>query len=263
MKHVITLNLILARAKVGVTVGSMVDALYNEVIDFVEKMVDPEKVDRARKWHKEPVVSYGFDKSDMKQVHSRFDSHFCELSLEESIEVAGKLIRSGNSTLIHIGIHLLGLRKEELDLAHFRFFDEFVDHFVGWGNVDHFRSVLQSMLERHPDEIIRLLRKWNRSDNRWKRRASVVVFTRSIAKDGRFIDEALDLCENLIWDEDDLVRKGVGWALKDNMRADKERVLSYVKALRSRGVSSVVTLYVIRDLKGEERKEVLRIKKER
>ncbi len=224
-------------------------------------MVDLEKIDRARRGHKEQVVSYGFDKSDMEQVHRRFDGHFRELSLAEGIALAGKLIRSGNSTLIHIGIHLLGLRRDELDPSHFRFFDEVVDHFVGWGNVDHFRSVLQSLLDRHPDEVIGLLRKWNRSDNRWKRRASVVVFTRRIAKDGRFIDEALDLCEHLIWDEDDLVRKGVGWALRDNMRADKERVLSYVKALRRRGVSSVITLYAIRDVKGEERKEVLRIKK--
>jgi 3-methyladenine DNA glycosylase AlkD len=249
--------------EVGVTVSSRVDVLYAEVIDFVEKMVDPEKVDRAKRWHKESVVSYGFDKSDMKKVNSKFDGHFYELSLEEGIALAGKFIRSGNSTLIHIRIHLLGLRRKELDPAHFRFFDEFVDSFVGWGNVDHFCSVLQSLLARHPADVIGLLRKWNRSDNRWKRRASVVVFTRSVAKEGRFIDEALDLCEKLIWDEEDLVRKGVGWALKDNMRADKERVLKYVKSLRRRGVSSVITLYAIRDLKGEERKEVLSIKNER
>ncbi len=90
-----------------------------------------------------------------------------------------------------------------------------------------------------------------------------MVFTRRLAKDGQFIDEALDLCEQLIWDEDDLVRKGVGWALKDNMKADKDRVLSYVKDLRRRRVSSVITLYAIRGLKGEEKKDVLRIKKER
>jgi len=90
-----------------------------------------------------------------------------------------------------------------------------------------------------------------------------VVFTRRLAKAGQFIDEALDLCEQLIWDEDDLVRKGVGWALTDNMKADKDRVLSYVKDLRRRGVSAVITLYAIRDLKGAERQDVLRIKKER
>jgi len=41
------------------------------------------------------------------------------------------------------------------------------------------------------------------------------------------------------------------------MRGSKKKVLDYVKSLRGRGVSSVITLYAIRDLKGRERKEVL------
>jgi 3-methyladenine DNA glycosylase AlkD len=88
----------------------------------------------------------------------------------------------------------------------------------------------------------------------------VVTFTRKTAENGRFIDTALELCNNLIWDSEDLVRKGVGWALKDNMRFDKKRVLEYVRGLRRKGVSSTITLYAIRDLKGEQRREVLRIK---
>lgn len=44
------------------------------------------------------------------------------------------------------------------------------------------------------------------------------------------------------------------------MRFDKKRVLEYVKELRRKGVSSTITLYAIRDLKGEERRKVLRIK---
>jgi 3-methyladenine DNA glycosylase AlkD len=247
-----------------VRMGSNPETLHSKVIDYVENMVNTEKVERVKRWHKEPIVSYGFDKSDMKKVHSKFDVSFYDLSIDEGIDLAGKFIKSGNSTLIHIGIHLLALKRDELYPNHLKFFDEFLDHFVGWGNVDHFcGSILRFLIKRYPNEVIRLLRKWNRSYNKWKRRASVVVFTRRIAKDGEFINEALELCENLIWDEDDLVRKGVGWALKDNMRSDKRRVLQYVKNLRRRGVSSVITLYAIRDLKGEERNEVLKIKKER
>jgi 3-methyladenine DNA glycosylase AlkD len=248
-------------------VSSKADELHKEIIDFVEKMVDPDKIERERRWHKEFIVTYGFNKSDFQKVFRKFDPNFGDLSLEEAIELSGNLIRSGNSTIIHIGIHLLGLRREEFNPINFERFDEFLNYFVGWGNVDHFSagkgSVLGTILERYPDKVIELLMKWNQSDNRWKRRASVVVFTRRIAESGKFIDEALDLCENLIWDQEDLVRKGVGWALKDNMRVDKERVLKYVKSLRSRGVSSVITLYAIRDLKGKERKEVLRITKKR
>jgi 3-methyladenine DNA glycosylase AlkD len=65
-----------------------------------------------------------------------------------------------------------------------------------------------------------------------------------------------------VWDQDDLVQKGVGWALKDCMRGDKERVLAYVKNLRRRGVPAVITLYAIRDLRGEERQAVLAVQRE-
>lgn len=243
------------------------NVLFFEVIDFVTKMVDPTKIEHSLRWEKEPVITYGLNSFDFKKVYSRFDSRFCELHLDEAVELAGKLIKSRNSTLIHIGIHILETRREELSPVHLPCFDEFLDRFVSWGNVDHLctgrDSVLKMMLEKYPEQVIELLGRWNKSSNRWKRRASVVVFTRSVAKSGRFIDEALALCENLIWDEEDLVRKGVGWTLKDHMRSDKERVLEYVKSLRRRGVPSVITLYAIRDLRGKEREEVLKIKKEK
>jgi 3-methyladenine DNA glycosylase AlkD len=88
-----------------------------------------------------------------------------------------------------------------------------------------------------------------------------VTFVRKIAKSGEFTEEVLHLCENLIWDEEDIVQKGVGWALKDNLRSAPDRILPYIRDLRQRGVSSTITLYAIRDLKGAKRQEVLAAKK--
>jgi hypothetical protein len=53
-----------------------------------------------------------------------------------------------------------------------------------------------------------------------------------------------------------MVRKAVGWAFKDVTCCDKKKVLDYVKSLRRRRVSSVITLYAVRDLKGKEREEI-------
>jgi 3-methyladenine DNA glycosylase AlkD len=108
-----------------------------------------------------------------------------------------------------------------------------------------------------------LLERWNRSPNRWKRRASVVAFVRKVGESGQFTEEALQLCENLVFDGEDLVRKGVGWVLKDVMRGDRQRVLEYVKELRRRSVSSTITLYAIRDLDERERGEVLAVRPSR
>jgi len=88
-----------------------------------------------------------------------------------------------------------------------------------------------------------------------------VLFTRKVAKSGQFTDVALEMCNNLIFDSEDIVEdlvlKGIGWALKDLMHTDKQRILDYVQDLRQKGVSSTVTLYAIKNLKGRERKDFL------
>ena len=240
---------------------SKVDEIHARLLGFIERMVDPKKVEQDKRWHREPNISYGFSASDYVKVYDEFNPHFYDLTLKERIELARKLIKSENSTITHIGIHIFRLSRRELDQYYFWRLDECLDNVTEWGNTDLFcGAVIQPILERRPNQVIKLLRKWNQSKNKWKRRASVVTFTRKTAKNGKFIDIALELCNNLIWDSEDLVRKGVGWALKDNMRFDKKRVIEYVKDLRRKGVSSTITLYAIRDLKGEERQEVLSIK---
>ena len=113
------------------------------------------------------------------------------------------------------------------------------------------------MLFQHPDEFIDLIGLWNQDQDLWLRRASVVLFTRKVAESGQFNDMALKFCENLVYDAEILVQKGVGWSLKDLMRNDKQRIIDYVSDLRARGVSSVITLYAVKDLKGDERDKIL------
>ena len=120
---------------------------------------------------------------------------------------------------------------------------------------------MQPLLWRYRKETLELLEEWSRSPIRWKRRASVVTFVRKVAESGEFTEEVISLCENLIWDEEDIVLKGVGWVLKDNLRSAPDRIFLYIKDLRRRGVSSMITLYAIRDLRGVKRQEVLAVKK--
>jgi 3-methyladenine DNA glycosylase AlkD/predicted nucleotidyltransferase len=155
---------------------------------------------------------------------------------------------------------VLELSAKELSPSDFAYLDEHLNHFRGWGPTDDFCiNVLQPLLWKYPEQTLALIRDWNRSENPWKRRASVVVFTRRVGASGQFTRQVLELCENLLWDKEDLVQKGVGWALKDGMRGARDQVQDYVESLRRRGVSAVITLYAIRDLKGTERQEILKI----
>lgn len=183
------------------------------------------------------------------------------LNCKEALALAQKFYSSYIEEQVLAGNYVLQVKIDCITPAQFGYLDKMLNHFGSWSQVDDIcgegGKVIHPLLMRYPKEMLQLLRKWNESKNMWKRRASVVPFTRKMGESGKFTKEALELCENLIWDKEDLVQKAVGWCLKDIMRGDKQKVLKYVKDLRKRGVPYTITLYAIRDLRDEERRTVL------
>jgi 3-methyladenine DNA glycosylase AlkD len=177
-----------------------------------------------------------------------------KLSCAETLRLAEMLYEENIEEMVLAGSFLLQNKIDCIGKSELAFLDRILEHFCSWSTIDDFCvDVLQPVLLKYPKETLVLLKKWNGSKNMWKRRASVVAFVRKIGATGKFTGKALKLCKNLIWDKEDLVQKGVGWCLKDIMHGDKKKVLAYAKKLRKLGVPATITLYAIRDLKGEER----------
>jgi 3-methyladenine DNA glycosylase AlkD len=216
-----------------------------------------------RNYHKhDKFLTYGLSASEFRHLMKEFQPRFLQLSLQEKMELAEQLLQTHIGDLGHVGLYILTLSIKDITPQHFLFLDSLPEHFHSWSHVDHIAlGVTQPLLWTHRKKTLELLEEWSRSPIRWKRRASVVTFTRKAAKSGEFTDEVIHLCESLIWDEEDIVQKGVGWALKDNLRSAPDRILPYIKDLRRRGVPSTITLYAIRDLKGAKRQEVLAVQK--
>ena len=236
--------------------------LYPHVELALKVYADSRGAELDKRFHKyDEFHSYGLTASKFHEVFRRFKPSFKGLPLSDRLRLAERLFASGMSEQAAMANGILALSVKELTPAHLPLIDRFLDDFHSWSTTDDFCvNVLQPLFLHYPKEVLKLLKKWNKSPNRWKRRASVVAFVRKVGASGNYTDEALMLCEALIWDKEDLVQKGVGWALKDMMRGDKAKVLAYVKGLRRRGVSAVITLYAIRNLKGRERKTVLAIR---
>ena len=214
-----------------------------------------------RKFNKDDeFVAYGLNVPAWRKIMREFRPRLRALSLDERLDLAEALFAEGEGWLGHSAIYVLALSTGDLGPEHFERLDRMADRLAGWSHVDDICiTVVQPLLWAHGAETLALLDRWNGSPNRWKRRASVVAFVRKVGESGDVTEEAVRLCENLVFDREDLVRKGVGWALKDVMRGERQRVLEYVKELRRRGVSSTITLYAVRDLDGRERQEVLTV----
>jgi len=202
--------------------------------------------------------SYGVRAAGKKEIIAKHKKAIRALSQAGQLELATKLMKSSYGEQQSVALFILEAFPDYFSPDKFEELDSLIRNIYGWSKVDSFTgSLLRDILFNYPTKLTELVRVWNKDDDMWLRRTSVVLFTRKVARSGKFTDVALEMCNNLIFDSEDLVLKGVGWSLKDLMKDDKTRIISYVHRLRQKGVSSTVTLYAIKDLKGTERSEFL------
>ena len=235
-----------------------ITALYNSIVADLEA-AGLESQYRADADEPDPrYKSYGVRAAGKDAIFRVHRQEIRGLERQEQLDLAQELIESEYGEQQSIALFILEPLAEYFTPNKFDQLDNYVRCLHGWSKIDAYTgSLLRDVLFQHPNELIELVGQWNRDKDLWLRRASVVLFTRKVAKSGRFNDIALNFCENLVYDPEVMVQKGVGWSLKDMMRSDKGRIMDYVKELRARGVTSVITLYAIKDLKGEERAEIL------
>ncbi len=236
-----------------------VKQLQQKIVAAFQRVADPGRAERDRMYHKyDGWNGYGLTALVSRGIEKRFRKELGMLSMLETFDLAMLLVHSPMEEEKFLAVTLLHLHAHEFETKHLRFLDIFLGYLGSWSTIDEFAGrVLQALLPRFPQEIEALLRKWNKAQSMWTRRASVVAFTRKVGESGKYTNLGLELCDNLKSAPEDLVQKGVGWALKDLMRGDKKRVLAYVKLLRKERVPATITLYALRDLKGGERQVVL------
>jgi len=232
--------------------------VYEQIVQELERLGEASPYTADANEPDPRYLSYGVRSPEKKRVWRAHKTAVRNLSPSEQIELATRLIQSRYGEQQEIGLWILERFVSYYTPDRFAELDELVRCLHGWSKIDAFAvSLIRDVLFQNPEPFLEWVRTWNCDPDLWLRRMSVVLFTRKVARDGRFTDFALEMCHNLRDAPEDLVRKGVGWSLKDLMRADKPRILAYVRELRRQGVSTVITSYAIRDLKGEERAEFL------
>lgn len=100
-----------------------------------------------------------------------------------------------------------------------------------WGLVDAFSAIAGPAWR---ERIISdgTVMEWTRSESRWWRRAALVctVFLNRKAQGGRGdTPRTIMVCETLVSDRDDMVVKGMSWALRDLLKRDRQAVERFLE----------------------------------
>lgn len=112
-----------------------------------------------------------------------------------------------------------------------------------WGAVDSFAVLLAGPAWREQQVPTSRIRSWARSKDRWWRRAAVVstVALNSRARGGRGdTPRTLEICRLVVEDRDDMVVKGLSWALRELAKRDPEAARQFLDEHRPNLAARVV-----------------------
>lgn len=161
-------------------------------------------------------------------------------SYDDILILSEGLLKAGSWEEGAIGLELVARRKGDFREEDFCTFEKWLSEYVNnWAHTDSIAPhIFGELVEKYPN-LTEGIFKWTKSPNRWMRRASAVTYVLH-ARRGRFHNIAYKTADALLGDDDDMVRKGVGWMLKCASQADEKGVVDYL--MRNRDSASRLVL---------------------
>ena len=188
----------------------------------------------VQQFFKNEIQSRGWYANELRKLARRFTRVIRgDAGLDYLVEVADDLFRGSVLEEKILAVLLLEPCVGDLSAAHFKLFDQWLDRVSSWADHDALvQSLIGPMIVADPRRL-RRLSAWSRSRNRWRRRAAAVALLRG-TNQGLFWEEVQQMTQTLLQDDDDMVRKGVAWLLRETARFDGARTLPLLLSIRQR-----------------------------
>ena len=176
----------------------------------------------------------------------------------DALAFADTLIEDPYLETKSVGIEVLALYRHTLTMPMLATFKRWLarNRSSNWATTDAICGFLIGpLLVRHPGRAERL-RSWARHPNMWVRRASVVGLI-PLARKGVALDVLYANARLLHRDDEDLIQKAVGWALREAGKADAARLERYLRR-NGPAIPRTTVRYAIERFPESSRRDLLR-----
>jgi 3-methyladenine DNA glycosylase AlkD len=192
--------------------------LYKSILqlaqDYLSGRADPEIVAKYSRYFKEGYDAWGCTEADTKEVVSRIEKQYPDLTLPRIMELGNLLFQHGKYEMASVAVVLLTHREKEFDQDTFAALQGWFDHGVGdWGHSDYLCSKVTPPFILNSVINYRDLKDWITSPSRWTRRA--VPVTLLCLRKTEQPEALLKFIEPLMLDQERVVHQGTGWFLRE------------------------------------------------
>jgi 3-methyladenine DNA glycosylase AlkD len=193
-------------------------------------------------------------------AHSIHAAHRDEWSINEAMAFAETLIADRYLEVKSIGIELVARYRRQFTPALLPMWKRWLarNHSANWATTDAICGALIGPLLVDCPRLAAEMPAWSRDANMWVRRASIVSLIPLLRKGLLLaLDIAYDIAQRLHADTEDLIRKAVGWTLREAGKADPVRLERYLRA-RGPRIPRTTLRYAIERFPPEKRSAILK-----
>ncbi len=194
----------------------------------LEAATDTKTQKSFQRFFKEQVKYYGVKTETVGKIAKKYWPKVKTWDKQAIFNLCEELYRSDYTEEAFIAAFWLPNYIDNLEPSDLVTFKRWIESYINnWAKCDGFcNHTIGDLIQKYP-EIIGEVKSWAKSKNRWLKRASAVSLIVP-AKKGLFLEDAFEICNVLLTDEDDMVQKGYGWLLKEESRKHQSTVFDYV-----------------------------------
>jgi len=222
--------------------GVAAAALLKDIRSQLKAAADPEFEAGLRWFFKEPVKPYGVRTPLLRDLARLAYAQVKEWPVAERDRFVTELWKSGMLEEGVIVSHLYRRFAKSCGEREFAMFEHWIDRYVrNWAHCDGVSTWLIAASIANRPGLADRLAQWTKSKNRWKRRSAAVSLIQE-AKRGSNTETIVHICGLLLNDTDDMVRKSVGWLLKETYPKRPHETMEFLDDRRATAPRLVLRL---------------------
>lgn len=183
---------------------------------------------------KEVIQSRGWYMAELRKVAVRFRrTILAENSQEFLLQVADQLFRGRVLEEKILAVTMLQGIVGEFGKPEFKLFECWLDRISTWADHDALVHYLIGPMIARNQSFLPGPHRWAKSKDRWHQRAAAVSLIHSTRQHKHF-DHIQRVTEILLPSDDDMVRKGLGWLLREAAKFNPQQTVEYMMTIRDR-----------------------------
>ena len=203
----------------------------------------------------------------MHRLESKRRYSFSDLPFTLQLAIWDELWRTENNFWLRLHAYFFlerHLKKENELLEMCPVIVQWQEQVDYWGLCDALAKIYTKIMVVAHDKVYAQLKQWNRDENLWKRRQSVVslLYYSRTKKQHPTFAEVEQLITPLLADKEYYVQKGVGWSLREMHTVYPKEALAWLKA-KIKQVSAIAFTIAIEKMDAETILEIKELRKKK